>query len=105
MRRVPTRLGRIDVGPPRRPPAPQTDEEWERRTLEGVEPDDAKVRHDIRRIAEKADTLVAMAESRERWSVFRTIAKRFALWVAAMVAGLSLFKEQLLALIGRGPSP
>ena len=90
--------------PPRRPTSdPPTDDEWDRRTLEGVDPDDGKARHDLRRLAGKADTLIGMAESRERWAVFRGIAKHFVIWVAVMIAALSAFKEQILSLIGKGP--
>jgi len=87
--------------PPRDPP---TDEEWDRRSLEGEDPDSGDIRHTVRRLHTHADSLVAMAESRERWTVFRSFVRRFAFWMAAMVAGLSLFKEQLLSLIGKGPT-
>lgn len=106
------------MGPPRRPPAPQTDEDWERRSLEGVDRDDGKVRHDVRRVTDKADEILAivesfdghvetiaeMAKSREKYKVLRNFAKHFVVWVAVTIAALSAFKEQLLSLI-RGPSP
>lgn len=87
---------------PRKPVDPPSDDEWDRRSLEGVDPDDGKRRQDLRRLSEKADTLLEMAESRERWAVFRSIAKHFIIWVAVMIAALSAFKEQILSLIGRG---
>lgn len=88
----------------RRPPSePRSDEEWDRRSLEGVDPESGADRHRLRRLADKADTLVSMAESRERWTVFRGIAKHFIIWAAVMVAALSAFKEQILSLIGKGP--
>lgn len=92
--------------PPRKPPSdPPTDDEWDRRSLEGVDPDDGKVRHSVRRLHEHVDTLVTMAESREKWAVFRGIAKHFIIWVALTVAALSAFKEQITSLFSRGPSP
>lgn len=85
--------------PPRKPPPdPPTDEEWDRRTLEGVDPEAARDRRNLRRLADKADVLVAMAESRERWSVFRSIAMKFLIATGALVAALSAFREQLLSL-------
>lgn len=90
--------------PPRRPTDPPSDEEWDRRTLEGVDPEAGDVRHSARRLHEHVDTLIEMAENRERWAVLRGIIKRFAIWVAVMVAALSAFKEQLLSLF-KGTSP
>lgn len=92
------------IVPPRRPPSdPPSDEEWDRRSLEGVDPDDGKRRHNLRRLANEADTLLEIAANRKRWAVFRNVAKHFIIWVAVMVAALSAFKEQILSLIGKGP--
>lgn len=87
---------------PRKPVDPPSDDEWDRRSLEGVDPESGAVRHSSRRLHEHVDTLLEMAESRERWAVFRSIAKHFIIWVAVMTAALSAFKEQILSLIGRG---
>jgi hypothetical protein len=91
------------VVPRRPPPDPPSDESWDRRSLEGVDPESGVDRHKLRKLADKADTLVSMAESRERWAVFRGVAKHFIIWAAVMVAALSAFKEQILSLIGKGP--
>jgi len=87
--------------PPRDPP---TDEEWDRRSLEGEDPDSGDIRHTVRRLHAHVEAIVGRAERDEKWSVFRSFVRRFAFWMAAMVAGLSLFKEQLLSLIGKGPT-
>lgn len=97
---------------PRKPSSdPPTDEEWDRRSLEGDEPDEAKVRSGLRRLEEhtealvklatvvapKSDTLVAMAENRERVAVLRTFIRRFAFATAALLAAMTLFREQVMS--------
>lgn len=86
--------------PPRKPPPPDpvSDEEWDRRSLELEDPDSGDRRHKLRQLADRADVLLEMAESRERWAVFRAIAKKFVIGTAALVAAMSAFKDEIRSL-------
>lgn len=81
----------------RPPPDPPTDEEWDRRSLEGEDPDSGDARHTVRRLHAHAETIVAMAESRERGVVLRAFVRRFAFATAALFAAMTLFKDQLMS--------
>lgn len=84
--------------PPRRPPPdPPTDEEWDRRSLEGEDPDSGDVRHSSRRLHAHVETLVAMAESRERGKVLRAFVRRFIIATAALLAAMTMFREQFMS--------
>ena len=85
------------MAPPRRTADPPTDEEWDRRSLEGVDPESGEDRSRLRRLADHADTLVAMAESKERWNVLRLFLRRFAFATAALLAAMTLFREQVMS--------
>ena len=87
---------------PKPPPAPVSDEAWDRRSLEGHEPDDGKVRHNLRQLSEVAPVLLEVAESRERWRIFRSIATRFIVVTAALIAALTAFKDDILSLLKGG---
>ncbi len=80
-------------------PPPPSDEAWDRRTLEGTDPESGEHRDQLRKLAAVSDVLLEMAQSRERWKVFRSMARRFILVTAALVAGLSAFKSEILDLI------
>lgn len=84
------------------PPEPPTDNEWERRSLEGTDPESGMVRHQSRLLAAEAPTLLEMAESHKKWAVFRSFVKRFAFVTAALVAALSAFKDEILNLLKGG---
>jgi len=81
------------------PPDPPTDEEWDRRSLEGVDPDSGDVRHNLRRIEKHVETLVTLAEGQERRVVLKAFVKRFAFATAALLAAMTLFREQLMSWI------
>jgi len=86
------------VRPPARNPPP-TDEEWDRRSLEGTDPESGVDRHKLRKLADRAESIEAMVERYERWAVFRSITMRFAIATGALVAALSAFRSDIMSLI------
>ena len=85
------------MAPPRRTADPPTDEEWDRRSLEGVDPDSGDVRNNLRKLEAHAGTLIAMAEAKERWTVVRLFLRRFAFATAALLAAMTVFREQVMS--------
>ena len=77
------------------PKPPETEEEAERLPFRPWEI------ANLRRVEEKADTLIAMAERYDRWKVFRSIAMRFVIATGALTAGLSAFREDIESFISR----
>lgn len=75
------------------PKLPETEEEAERLPFRPWEI------ANLRRVEEKADTLIAMAERYDRWKVFRGLAMKFAIATGALVAGLSAFREDIVSFI------
>lgn len=81
--------------PPRPPPdpPPQTEEEAERLPLQPWEI------ANLRRIEAHVGTLLSMAEGQERRVVLKAFVKRFAFATAALLAAMTLFREQLMSWI------
>lgn len=84
----------------RKPVEPPTDNEWERRPLDGNEsPEDGNTRRDTRRLVRHVETLIQWAEHRERWAVLRAFIRRALITMGIVMTGIMTFKDQIQSLI------